>query len=462
MARSIILNAISPRGRLLFWTALILPAFALLGAWAPGVIVISCIAVALLLTAALGDAWFSRHCLKGVNVEAPEVIRLSRDRKDAIRLRILNERMAPLHLRLGLAMPVEIVSPMHVLETRLPANVAASSVSWSCTATSRGRFILDRCHIETSSTLGFWTIRTRVPLRSEIRVYPNLMVEQKQLTGLFLNKDLGMHIRQRVGKGREFEQLRDYLPGDNFEDIYWKATARRRSPVTKIYQIEQSQQVYLIIDASRLSTRNANCVIDRRSRPRENESRGGSILDRYVTAALIMGLAAEQQGDLFGLLTFGEKINLFLKAGRGKAHFSACRDALYTLEPRTAAPDFEELFTFIGGRLRRRALLVFLTNLDDPVLAENFIQGVDMISRRHLILVNMFRPLNAWPLFSSPDVQSISGVYQHLVGHVLWETLRETDSYLKRRGVGFTLLENEKICNQLVSRYIDVKQRQLL
>lgn len=462
MPRIDILKTISPRDRLIFWSAMILPPFALLGAWSPDAIPVSGIAIALLLAAAIGDAWLSRRRLTGVNVETPEVIRLSRDREDAIRLRILNDGMEPLHLKLGLVLPDGIVAPAPALETRLPENVASSSVSQPCTATKRGRFDLARCHIETTSALGFWTIRTHAPLNSEIRVYPNLMLEQKQLRGLFLDKNLGMHVRQRVGKGREFEQLRDYLPGDNFEDIYWKATARRRSPVTKIYQIEQSQQVYLIIDASRLSTRDANCIIDRRSRPREKEPPDATILDRYITAALIMGLAAEQQGDLFGLLTFGDRIDLFLKAGRGKAHFSACRDSLYTLEPRAAAPDFEELFTFIGGRLRRRSLLVFLTNLDDPVLSENFIHGVDMISRRHLILVNMFRPLNAWPLFSSLDVQSINGVYQHLVGHVLWETLRETDGFLKRRGVGFTLLENEKICNQLVSQYIDVKQRQLL
>ncbi|MCP4693513.1 MAG: DUF58 domain-containing protein [Desulfobacterales bacterium] len=463
MTRSIFIKAISPGTRLVFWAALILPPFALLGSWAPDGGLISWIAIGSFLAAALGDAWFSRGRLRGVRVEAPGMIRIFRDREDAIRLRILNEKMAPLNLKLGLVLPREIVSPSPFLETSLPGNVSVSSVYWPCKALKRGRFNLDRCHIETVSALGFWTIRTHVPLRAEIRVYPNLMKEQRQLKGLFLNRDLGMHVRQRIGKGREFEQLRDYLPGDSFEDIYWKATARRRSPVTKMYQIEQSQQIYLIIDASRLSTRAADCVIDRRRRPRdEKDAPDASILDRYITASLIMGLAAEQQGDLFGLLTFDDKINLFLKAGRGKAHFSACRDALYTLEPRTAAPNFEELFTYIGVHLRRRSLLVFLTNLDDPVLSESFIHGVNLISRRHLILVNMFRPLNAWPLFSSSDIHSINGVYQHLMGHALWETMRETSGFLKQRGVGFALLENEKICDQLVTQYMEIKQRQAL
>src|SRR6185436_7602963 len=109
------------------------------------------------------------------------------------------------------------------------------------------------------------------------------------------------------------------------------------------------------------------------------------------TAALVLGLAAEQQGDLFGLITFGDKVEKFIPAKNGKAHYSVCRDALYTLEPRIVTPDYDELCTFIRLRLRRRALLLVLTSLDDPVLAESFIKNVDLIRRQHLILVNMLQ-----------------------------------------------------------------------
>src|SRR2546430_17663496 len=91
-------------------------------------------------------------------------------------------------------------------------------------------------------------------------------------------------------------------------------------------------------------------------------------LERFITAALVLGLAAEQQGDLFGLVTFTDKVGAFLRARNGKAHYNACRDAVYTLQPQIVTPDFDELATFIRLRLRRRALLIFLTSLDDPVL----------------------------------------------------------------------------------------------
>jgi uncharacterized protein (DUF58 family) len=139
----------------------------------------------------------------------------------------------------------------------------------------------------------------------EIRVYPNLFDERKNLSGLFLNKGLGIHTQRQVGKGRDFEQLREYLPGDSFEDIHWKTTAKRGEPITKVYQIERTQQIYVIIDASRLSARSPEA----NSAPIQGDAQTAvadltTMLQRFITSALIMALAAERQGDMFGLLTF--------------------------------------------------------------------------------------------------------------------------------------------------------------
>ena len=175
-----------------------------------------------------------------------------------------------------------------------------------------------------------------------------------------------------------------------------------------------------------------------------------------------MDLAAERQGDLFGMLTFDDRVQKFLGAKSGKAHYNACRDALYTLRPQRVTPDFSELFTFIGTRIRRRALLLFLTNLDDPVLAESFVRNIKLISRRHLVLVNALKPPGVKPLFSSSSVASINDLYAHLGGHFLWQSLHETGKVLERNGIGFSLLDNEKMCAQLVSKYLGVKQRQIL
>ena len=186
------------------------------------------------------------------------------------------------------------------------------------------------------------------------------------------------------------------------------------------------------------------------------------MLERFVTAALVLGLAAEQQGDLFGLLTFSNKVEKFVRAKNGHAHYNACRDALYALQPKIVTPDFDELCTFIRLRLRRRALLVFLTALDDPAIAESFVRNLELIRRQHLVLVNMVRPPAVQPVFAGANVADVDDLYKHLGGHLQWHNLRELQKVLQRRAVRFSLLNNERLSADLVSQYMSVKQRQLL
>jgi uncharacterized protein (DUF58 family) len=176
----------------------------------------------------------------------------------------------------------------------------------------------------------------------------------------------------------------------------------------------------------------------------------------------MLGLAAEKQGDLFGLLTFTDQVQNFVRAKNGKAHYSTCRDALYTLQPQIVSPDFDELCTFIRLRLRRRTMLFFLTSLDDPALAESFVRNMDLIRRQHLVLVNMIQPPGVAPVFTHPNVASVDQLYEHLGGHLQWTRLRELEKVLKRRGVQFSLLDNERLSAELVSQYLNVKRRQLL
>jgi hypothetical protein len=113
-------------------------------------------------------------------------------------------------------------------------------------------------------------------------------------------------------------------------------------------------------------------------------------------------------------------------------------------------------------RLRRRALLIFLTNLDDPVLAESFVRNVDVLARHHLVFVNMLAAPGVAPLFSDPGVATTDDLYQRLGEHLVWQKLRELQQVLSRRGVSMTLLDSETMCLQLVSQYINVKRRQVL
>ncbi len=416
-----------------------------------------------LVAGAIVDAYRSRGRLQGIQIELPEVVRVSMGRQGSFDLQIENENQKIKRIRLGLAFPEEIDTPALEQTVELPPNTQSSVVTWWLTGLKQGRYRIDRCYLEAASPWGLWAVRSAGAAQMEIRVYPNLFDEHKNLSGLFLNRGLGIHAQRQVGKGRDFEQLREYLPGDSFEDIHWKTTAKRGVPITKIYQIERTQQIYVIIDASRLSARpsatGTPIGIQGERHPADDIA---PILQRFITAALIMALAAERQGDLFGLLTFDDKVRSFLKAKMGTAHFNVCRDALYMLQPQNVSPDFAELFTFIGTKIRRRALMVFLTHLDDPILADGFTRHIDLIARHHVVLVNMIKPMIARPLFSSKSVSSVNEIYDDLGGHMLWRRLRETQKVLQKRGVGFAMLENENLCTDLVGQYLSLKRRQVL
>lgn len=449
---------IVPTSRLLFWVAVIVLPFALMVAVVPATMMISLLFIGGLFLISAADAAGAKTGLTGISLELPAIVRMSKDREAKLEIRIRNEKQTVKKLRFGLAWPREIKSADEEMETLLPAQSEWSRLTWPCVPLKRGNFRLDWAFVETSSPLGLWVARKKAPVNSELRVYPNLLGERKNLAALFLNRGaFGMHAQRQVGKGRDFEKLREYVPGDGYDEIHWKATARRGKPITKVFQIEKTQEVYVIVDASRLSARMAND-----SAAPGNTQGGVQVLERFVTAALVLGLAAEQQGDFFGLLTFSNKVEKFVRAKNGQAHCNACRDALYTLEPRIVTPDFDELATFLRLRLRRRALLVFLTALDDPALAESFVRNLELLRRQHLVLVNMIQPPGVAPLFSHPEVATMDDLYRELGGHLQWQKLRELQKVLQRIGVQFSLLGNERLSAELVSQYLSVKQRQLL
>jgi uncharacterized protein (DUF58 family) len=436
-----------PRARLLVWAAVVLLPFGTVSGmdtparpFAVGVV------VAFLIGAAI-DAMLAPRAARGIRIELPDVLRASRDREVKLPVRIGNTSQRAIPLRITLDVPPALGATIDETVVALPADAEWSHFDWSLKPAERGKFTIGSARVEVSSPLGLWSFWKTSPARSEVRVYPNLLGERRNLAALFLNRGaVGLHAQRVVGKGRDFEKLREYIPGDSYDEIHWKATAKRGQPVTKIFQVERTQEIYVVIDASRLSARAAG---------------NDHTLERFITAALVLGLAAEQQGDLFGLLTFSDKVETFLRARNGKAHYHACRDSLYTLQPREVTPDFDELSTFVRLRMRRRALLFFLTSLDDPVLAESFVRNMDLLCRQHLILVNMLQPAGVQPLFSRA-VDSDSDLYSMLGGHMRWQNLRELEKVLHRRGVRFNLLNNDRLALDLVTQYINVKQRQLL
>lgn len=439
-----------PANRLLAAAAVVFFGCALLCAIRPGVESVAGLALVVFLLVAAIDVWISRFRIASVSVQVnPEPVRTTKGISAGIPFQLQGHLTRALPLKMAVPLPFGLEGPVETLQTTLPADGMGISLSWPCQPERRGEYVLQWIYLEAASRLGLWRMREQRPFPATVRVFPNIRTEQSRVAAVFLNRNpVGLHSQRQVGRGREFEQLREYVAGDALEDIHWKATARRAHPISKVYRIERTQEVYVVLDASRFSER----VLPDGS---------GTHLELGISAALVLAMVAERQGDRFGLVAFSDRMDRFVRAGQGKAHYQSCRNAVYTLQSKVVNPDFAEIFTELRLRLRRRALLVFLTHLDDPIFSEAFAQHVRVLSKLHLVVVFVMTPEGVQPLFSSPAA-SVDEIYEHLAGHLQWHDLSEVQRQLRRNGVTMRMTSRSQLTPDLVNQYMYVKKRQLI
>jgi len=404
------------------------------------------------LLAALADVALSLSRAQPPAVIVPTVARFMRDRESVIVVTFANPSRQARRVRFALGLPAAFFSPLEDVLIDLPAGAEWAQVGWRCTPRRRGRFADVLACMENGSVLGLWQVRVRTTVKCELRVHPNLLAERKNIAALFLARGgPGARVQRTLGRGREFEKLREYLPGDGYDEIHWKATAKRGRPVTKVFQAERTQEIYVVIDASRLS-----------ARPVAHGGVEQTVLERYVTAALVLLIAAERQGDKFGLVAYDDRVRVLVRAGSGAAHYAACREAVLALRPSEATPDMAEIVRHLRAQLRRRALIFFLTDLTDPVLAEDFLKHAPLLARQHLLLVGQMRAPEVAPLFSGAEAVTNEDIYRRLAGHTRWAESHVLAQKLKPLGISAALLENEMMSAQLVEHYMQVKRRQAL
>jgi uncharacterized protein (DUF58 family) len=431
---------IVPSSRLLLLAcAAALPVAALAG-YAPALVAPGAAVLLLLAILAAADAILGASRAARLDAHTQPLSRLTKDSPAILDVNIENRTAREMRVAIALPMPSGLASEKSVEEIAVPPGT--SRLGWRCTPGARGDFRIEELHLEIDSPLGLWALRVRRPLEAIVRVYPNL--RDRATAALFRRTaDLGFRRRPRLGKGREFENLRHYASGDNYEDIDWKATARRGMPVVKLYQIEHAQEVYAILDASRLSAR-------------------PGIMDGYVGAALHLALIAQRQGDRFGLATFTNHVRCFLRARSGLGHFRLCRETIYNLYAERVSPDFSEVFTTLQLSLRRRALLVFFTSLDDPLLAETFGREIPLLARRHLVLVNVTETAEMRPLFQQDPPLAVDALYGGLTAQMLRNRMHEVQLALQNKGVKLALVDPARLKQRVTAQYLEVKRRQAL
>ena len=327
----------------------------------------------------------------------------------------------------------------------------------------RGVWPAPRVGTERHSRLRLWRLRRwfdpAVPLRIEADIRPG----RKEILRSPIYRSL-VASRQSVwvGHGRDFERLREYQPGDNYSEIAWKSTARRSAPVTRLFQWEQKQEVYFVVDQSRTSAAALDSVVQSEGQtPLAGPAR--RLLDLSIETALVCATVALELGDEFGLVTYAEEPKSWLRTGSGQGHFNRFRDILLDVEPLATTADYESLFSEIRMRLRRRAYLVLLADLTERSVSDSLRRGLGLVRSSHAVLVTSILPAHARPAFSSEEeVHSDDDVYAALAGEKENQRLRALARQMQHLNVQLQFVPANAFLRAAAEGYMKSKREQRL
>jgi uncharacterized protein (DUF58 family) len=309
------------------------------------------------------------------------------------------------------------------------------------------------------ATLGNISLRYESPWRigerwvsfatkQTVRVYPNLQESKRETIHLIRSRQIALEKRRQHqrGQGREFESLREYLEGDEWRDICWSATARRGKLISKAYQIERSQTVWLVLDTGRLL----------RARTLDL-----SKLDYAVNAALSLAQVALYSGDRVALLAYGRKIRLRLPAARGSSHVRAILEALSQLRSEEFEADHLRAAESLLAFQKRRSLIVWLTDLTETAATPDVIEGALRLARRHLMLFTVIGQPDLRALLQDRP-ESVRAMFRHTAGQEIAHRRDVLLRTLRQQGALTLEVDPGKLSSAVVNQYLLAKERSLI
>ena len=311
---------------------------------------------------------------------------------------------------------------------------------------SRGTFEFGPVELRVSSPLRLWERVHRIPVDTSVRVYPNFeAIRRYQILATdHRTSDLGIKRRQRRGEGLEFHQLREYRVGDALRQIDWKATSRLGKAISREYEDERDQQVMVMLDCGR------------RMRAQDGDA---SHLDAALDAALLISHVALRQGDAVGLGTFGGT-ERWLAPRKGLTQVNAMLEAVFDLQPRASASDHLKAATDLAARVRKRSLVLWVSNLrddDDDELAE----ALQVLGKTHLVILASLRESVLDRRLDEPIVD-LEGAVRVAAIHRYLEERRQSLRRFRAKGVRVIDCAPEQLPAALVNGYLSVKAAGLL
>ena len=320
------------------------------------------------------------------------------------------------------------------------------SIHYNLRPTKRGEYDFGFIRVYTSSPLGLINRRYNFDGAKVLPVFPSfinlgqyeLMAVSRHLT------EFGIKKIRKVGHSSEFDQIKNYVGGDDIRTINWKATARKGGLMVNTYTDERSQNIYCIIDKSRVMRM-----------PFE----GLSLLDYAINASVALAKVAMLKEDKAGLITVSENIGAIVPADRKASQLGTIMNVLYNEKTRYLESNMEALFAAVRSVVKQRGLLVFFTNFESLSALQRQLPYLKRISKYHLLVVVFFENTELKGLSSDP-AKDVEGIYHKTIAEKFIYEKKLMVKELNKHGILAILTPPQKLTVNVINQYLALKAQQ--
>lgn len=317
--------------------------------------------------------------------------------------------------------------------------------TYSFTPKERGQYTFNDVVVFVRSPLFLAQRRITIPLEQHVEVYPSILQMKQYELKVFHQQTQSQGIKKirRIGNTSEFEQIKNYVQGDDVRTINWKATSRKNELMVNQYQEERSQPVY--------------CVIDK-SRPMQLAFDDMTMLDYAINSTLVFSNIALRKGDRAGLITFSDKIGTLLPADKTTGQLRRILESLYNQRTLFKEANFELLYNTVRRQVKTRSLLMLFTNFESEFAMRRALPMLQKLNKRHVLVVIFFQN-NELDTLAHQPVASMKDLIQATVAEkmttVKWSIARE----LRQHGIQTILSRPEDLSINSINKYLELKAK---
>lgn len=367
--------------------------------------------------------------------------------ENTIKLELKSNYNFPLKLSIIDEVPVQLQDRTFNIKLNLLPN-QHPLISYTIRPSIRGKYHFGKTHIFIKSFLGIIERRISFHLETTVAVYPSVLEMKKFELKAFakISDYSGIKRIRKLGHSYEFEQIKNYVPDDDFRSINWKATSRKGNIMVNQYEDEKAQQVYSIIDKSRAMKMPFNDL---------------SLLDYSINTTLAISNIALLKHDKAGLISFADKIHTSIPADRNRGQLRKILEALYNEKERNLEANYEALYIAVKNSIKGRSLLFLYTNFESYYALERALPILRKINSSHLLVVVFFENSEIIN-YSQIQVNSIEEIYHQTIAQKFISEKNKIVQELKRYGIQAILTSPENLSINSINKYLELKSRGMI